>query len=533
MWTRSKPSFARGSTLLLLLLSALQSTLFSQQQAVDAFLFPVIPPSKLIRNRSIVLQKKQIKCKLQKRRKALFLKRKKKQQKKTFFLAKGAAMAAVGVAGATAATATVATAAAVVALNNVEPAEIYTPVVNSLNGQSILITGGTTGLGLETAKRLAMGSPDNLIITARSAEKGQSAIDKIYKHMSVKGVESDSTSISYKVLDLDDVQGIKDSVADWLQDESSPFPDQLDCIVNNAGVMAIPKLELTVDGIERQMSSNHLGHFVLTKLLSSKLSKRAKVINVSSTAHETAKPKGMEFDYCWTGSPNYSPWKSYGQSKLANILFSQELQRRSDDAGYEWDVACLHPGVIISTDLFARQPLGEENFKRLQDLQGTVEDNIPSSFKDGLDTLATKIGDLGLIKTIEQGATTSVWLASGAYKSGDDDVRTNAQYYDNCKPKSLDDFARDVDAAQRLWEESEERGNITFDLFQKVDTDESTVETDNTLEDPVSDESPDESDADAEDSEEKNDDEDPEKGQEEEEEEGSQNNEDDDTLKEE
>ena len=375
----------------------------------------------------------------------------------------------------------VATVAAVVALNNVEASEIYTPEVNSLNGQSILITGGTTGLGLETAKRLAIGSPDNLIITARTSEKGQDAVDKIYKYLSVEGIESDTISISYKVLDLDDVQGIQNSVNGWFEDESSAFPDQLDCIINNAGVMAIPKLELTDDGIERQMASNHLGHFVLTKMFSSKLSKRAKVINVSSSAHEGAKPNGMDFDYCWDGSPNYSPWKSYAQSKLANILFSQELQRRSDEAGYEWDVACLHPGVITSTDLFARQPLGKENFQRFQELQGIVQDRIPTSVMDGLDTLSTKIGDLGLIKTIEQGATTSVWLASGAYQKkdsgdGDDDddikIRTNAQCYEDCKPKSLDTFAMNEKAAQRLWKESEERAGITFDLAQSDEIDE-------------------------------------------------------------
>ena len=100
---------------------------------------------------------------------------------------------------------------------------------------------------------------------------------------------------------------------------------------------------------------------------------------------------------------------------------------------------------------------------------------------DGLDTLSTKIGDLVLIKTIEQGATTSVWLASGAYQKkdsgdGDDDddikIRTNAQYYEDCKPKSLDTFAMNEKAAQRLWKESEERAGITFDLAQSDEIDE-------------------------------------------------------------
>ena len=311
MWKSTKSAAA------FLMLWALQSTFLLQYHAVHSFLVPIIkPPSKVLCNKAVAIRKKQLRFR-KKKNKILFLKKKKKQQKKKAFLAAtGAAVTAAGVAGAAAAAAAatvvpVATVAAVVALNNVEASEIYTPEVNSLNGQSILITGGTTGLGLETAKRLAIGSPDNLIITARTSEKGQDAVDKIYNYLSVEGIESDTTSISYKVLDLDDVQGIQNSVNGWFEDESSAFPDQLDCIINNAGVMAIPKLELTDDGIERQMASNHLGHFVLSKMLSPKLSRRAKVINVSSSAHEGAKPNGMDFDYCWDGSPNQNSPTSY------------------------------------------------------------------------------------------------------------------------------------------------------------------------------------------------------------------------------
>merc|ERR1712125_299329 len=150
------------------------------------------------------------------------------------------------------------------------------------------------------------------------------------------------------------------------------------------------------------------------------LSKTARVINVSSSAHQMARSTsgGMDFDYCWTGSPNYSGWKSYGQSKLANILFMRELQRRSDEAGYEWDVASLHPGVV-NTDLW-RSSVGPGNFRRLQDLSKSVQDNIPAFVTDGVDAVLTKVGDLGLFKTVEQGATTSVWLAAAGYKKEND-----------------------------------------------------------------------------------------------------------------
>ena len=326
----------------------------------------------------------------------------------------------------------------------------------------MVITGGTGGLGLETAKRLALGGAD-IIITARSDDKGRAAVAEINEYLSAEfddGVtESLGVKVSYRVLDLDNVRGIEDAVSEWASDET--FPSRLDCLINNAGVMNLPKLELTGDGVERQMSSNHLGHFVLTKLLTPRLAKTARIINVSSSAHQFANG-GLDFDYCWGGAPGYNGWRSYGQSKLANILFSQELQRRSNESGREWNVACLHPGVV-STDLW-RQVVSAETYQSVRDLSNTIEDSLPDYIKEGLNNLAKKSGDLGIFKTVEQGATTSIWLAAGAYDDDNDGVRTNAGYYDNCKPQTLGDFARDEDAAQRLWRESEERAGITFNF---------------------------------------------------------------------
>merc|ERR1712238_590016 len=145
------------------------------------------------------------------------------------------------------------------------------------------------------------------------------------------------------------------------------------------------------------------------------------------------------------------------------------------------DVACLHPGVV-STDLW-RQGLSKENYDRVQDMTKIVEDSLPDFLKDGLNILAAKAGDLGVFKTVEQGATTSVWLAAGEYQSDYDDVRTDAQYYDNCETKPLDDFATDSIAAERLWEESEERAGISFDI---KDT-RSTEGNDGTIDDSTND----------------------------------------------
>ena len=110
-------------------------------------------------------------------------------------------------------------------------------------------------------------------------------------------------------------------------------------LLNNAGIMALPKMELTVDGFEKQIQSNHLGHFALTALLSSKFAPDARIINVSSSAHQFA-PKGMiSGDALWKpDSFEYSGWPVYGQSKLANIMFTKELQRRCTAAGKDWYV---------------------------------------------------------------------------------------------------------------------------------------------------------------------------------------------------
>jgi len=498
--TAGRLAMNSGRTTLLFFICALSILIFNGK-TVNSFLFPKPPPifkTKTFIGGPIGIQNKLIKCKAQKKKRCLIQKKRRCLKKKSI-LRKKAFLAGAIIAGPplTLAAGVAATTAAAVALNNVEPLELYTPTVNSLNGQSILITGGTTGLGLETAKRLVIGRPDNLIITARSDIKGQTAVDEIYRYLTEKSesntsdddedngmTESYSTNVSYRVLDLDDISGIENSVSDWLSATDDFFPSKLDCVVNNAGVMNLPKQEITIDGVERQMASNHLGHFVLTKLLTPILSENAKIISVSSSAHQMAKMTGgMDFDYCWDGSPKYDAWKSYGQSKLANILFSQELQRRSNSAGLNWDVACLHPGVV-STDLW-RQALSKENYERVQDVTKSVEDSLPNFLKDGLNTLATKTGDLGVFKTVEQGATTSIWLAAGGFQSDDDYMRTNAQYYDNCKSKSLEDFAKDSIAAERLWEESEERAGISFnfDYNQRAEdelsVDESNDEIDN------------------------------------------------------
>lgn len=339
--------------------------------------------------------------------------------------------AVVAVGGAVAATAT-----ALYLQKIGQTVPLYAPAPGSLQGQTILITGASTGMGLESAKRLAVGGA-SIVLTARTDDKGQVAVQMVQDYLREKHISNDN--ISYRILNLDDLQSIKDTVATW-NDLT------IDVLLNNAGVMALPKRSLTVDGYETQMQSNHLGHFLLTALLAPQLTAQARIINVSSDAHKLASATGLDFDYMWTAKDDssYGGWKSYGQSKLANILFTQELQRRATAAGKDWTAVALHPGTV-GTDL-GRHVMGESYEK------------LKSGNAGFWVTLGMKAMQK-LIKTPEQGATTQIWLAAG---NGGDSVK--GQYVKDCKVRQLGKFAFDKDAAARLWKESEERVGVSFDL---------------------------------------------------------------------
>jgi NAD(P)-dependent dehydrogenase (short-subunit alcohol dehydrogenase family) len=220
----------------------------------------------------------------------------------------------------------------------------FTPAPGSLEGQTIVITGGTGGLGLESAKRLAVGGA-SILLMARSVEKAERAVSEVKKYARENNVMNEK--VSFKLLDLDDLRDVRNVPDTWKD------IDKIDVLLNNAGIMALPKLELTVDGFERQMQSNHLGHFALTAFLSLKFAPDARVINVSSSAHQFA-PKGMlSGDALWKpDSFDYSGWPVYGQSKLANILFTKELQRRCEAAGKDWYVNCTYLPFSLSDDSY-------------------------------------------------------------------------------------------------------------------------------------------------------------------------------------
>src|SRR6476661_1845136 len=208
--------------------------------------------------------------------------------------------------------------------------------VPSQVGKTIVVTGATGGLGFEMALALAKAGAD-VILTGRDDRKGQSAIEKI-------GHEVTGAKVNYERLDLASLA----SIADFARRMGAR--QSLDLLINNAGVMALPRRQVTADGFEMQFGTNHLGHFALTARLMPLLRRAdgSRVVSVSSLAHRTGL---IDFNDL-QGERLYSPWKAYGQSKLACLMFALELQRRSDAAGWNLTSDAAHPG-FSRTNLFA------------------------------------------------------------------------------------------------------------------------------------------------------------------------------------
>ncbi len=199
-----------------------------------------------------------------------------------------------------------------------------------MKGRVCLVTGGNSGIGKETALGLArLGAM--IIIVSRDRTKGEAALSEIRQ-------KSENPNVDLMVADLSSMQSLRQLALAFLAKYS-----YLHVLVNNAGIF-LPKRIVTVDGLEATFATNHLGHFLLTNLLLDRLKSSApsRIINITSDAHKGAK---IDFDDLM-GEKKFSGFKAYGQSKLANILFTYELARRLE--GTAVTASCLHPGVVRS-----------------------------------------------------------------------------------------------------------------------------------------------------------------------------------------
>lgn len=196
-------------------------------------------------------------------------------------------------------------------------------------GRVAVVTGANSGLGLETSRELARKGA-TVVMAARNVEKGDAARDEILGDIP-------DASLDLRQLDLASLDSVREFTTKVLGDY-----DRVDLLINNAGVMGIPE-RATADGFEMQLGTNHLGHFVLTALLMPALlrAEAARVVTVTSTARHLGRPVDPDDPHLRT---KYEPWKSYGQSKLANLHFALELERQLDESGATVESLVAHPG---------------------------------------------------------------------------------------------------------------------------------------------------------------------------------------------
>ena len=287
-----------------------------------------------------------------------------------------------------------------------------------LTGRRAIVTGGSSGIGVETARALASAGAE-VTLAVRDVDAGDRTAADITSSTGNRGIQVGR-------LDLADPASVAEFVAIW----SGP----LDLLVNNAGVMALPDLELTPQGHEVQFATNHLGHFALAVGLHNALAAGeggARVVSLSSRGHLRSPVVFEDIDF---SSRPYDPWQAYGQSKTANVLFAVEATRRW--AGDGITANAVHPGAIAETNL--SRHLSAEYLEKLR-ATGTYR-----------------------YKTTEQGAATSTLVATSPQIEG-----IGGRYFEDCNEAAVLDpaavetagsgvapYAIDPDNAKRLWEVS-------------------------------------------------------------------------------
>ncbi|MGF1468889.1 MAG: oxidoreductase [Sandaracinaceae bacterium] len=302
----------------------------------------------------------------------------------------------------------------------------WTPAdLPDLVGRTVLITGANSGIGFEAAGHLA-GAGAHVVLACRNGAKAQTAAERI------RGAHPEART-EVLLLDLADLDAVRQAAGRF-----GSGHDRLDVLVNNAGVMALPH-RTTTDGFEMQLGTNHLGHFALTGLLLPSLlaAEAPRVVTVSSGAHRFGR---IAFDDLQS-QQSYSRWGAYGQSKLANLLFTLELSRQAEAAGTPLRAVACHPGYSATN------------------LQRTGPRMAGRGLEEALFQLTNRL----FAQSADRGSWPTLYAATmdvdnGAYigPGGLLEVAGPPQRV------GRSERARNEETARRLWRVSEELTGVTF-----------------------------------------------------------------------
>jgi len=301
--------------------------------------------------------------------------------------------------------------------------------IPDLKGRFVVVTGANSGIGFEAAKALAAHGA-RVVLACRSTDKGEAARRKII-------AEHPAASVEVMALDLASLASVRQFATDLAK-----RTDRLDVLCNNAGVMALPRRE-TADGFEMQLGTNHLGHFALTGLLLPLLlgTPQSRVVTVSSGAHKFGR---IDFDDLH-GKQRYAKWSAYGQSKLANLLFAYELDRRLKSKQSSMISAACHPGYA-ATELQAAGPRMEGS---------TLMERVMS------------IGNVLFSQDAAAGALPTLYAATAPDVRGGDYIGPDGlgELWGHPKKVSSNSRSHDRDVAARLWSVSEDATGVRYDAL--------------------------------------------------------------------
>jgi len=298
-------------------------------------------------------------------------------------------------------------------------------------GRTALITGANSGIGFEAARALAEHGA-RVVLACRSRVKADAAVQAI-------ATTAPAADVSVLELDLADLDQVTVAAATF-----ASAHDRLDLLINNAGLMAIPK-QTTVQGYEMQLGVNHLAHFALTGRLLDRLlaTPGSRVVSISSQGH---RPGRIAFDDLQS-EQKYGPWKAYFQSKLANLLFVAELQRRLTAVDSPTLALAAHPGG-------SRTNLGHEN-------PGGILNTIGHVGRPVIEKIALQSAAMGALPTLR--AATDPAVVGGEYFGPDGlgEQRGHPRVVGRSRR------AQDEDVARRLWEVSEELTGVRYTAIDR------------------------------------------------------------------